>query len=282
MEARVAYGGRLTRWSCHRLECLTGFISAYAEGLDGGGCFVDLFAGPAAISCVESQCQPECLGLKLLKSGSPFTRFVFLAKNPAEASALRLLFKPLSKKTPVDVIPGNCMHEDVIRQVFDLIPRSSRSIALVNPPGYSSLRWSVIKKLAQHGADWHGHKMDLCIIFPLEMALLRNILRPACRNSINRLYGSEAWQDIRQNYADHKVDLNRMRRQLVDLFKAQLKQLGYKHVKDIEPARFTNPPYYHVIWASDRASRSKDLHETWDKERFLPCEMFHDGSPSRA
>ena len=42
-----------------------------------------------------------------------------------------------------------------------------------------------------------------------------------------------------------------------------------------EPARFSNPPYYHVIWASDRTSRTADLKETWGRERYLPCEMFH-------
>jgi three-Cys-motif partner protein len=174
------------------------------------------------------------------------------------------------------------MHEAVMRRLFDLVPRSMHGVALVNPPGYASLRWSVIKKLAQHGTDWQGCKMDLCIVFPLEMALLRNILRPACQNSINRLYGSETWQEVRQNYAAHALGLGQMRRQLVDIFKKQLKQLGYKHVEDIEPARFTNPPYYHIIWASDRASRLKDLSATWGKERFLPCEMFHEEKPVSA
>jgi three-Cys-motif partner protein len=265
----------LTRWSCHRLECLTGFITGYGKTLKNDGCFVDLFAGPAALTCTESACRPECLGVKLLKDESPFTRLIFLTRNPAEASALKTSLKPLDKTHAVEVFSGNCMHEEVLMKLFDYIPRSAQSVALVNPPGYSSLRWSVIKKLALHGADWQGHKMDLCIIFPLEMALLRNILRPACRNSINRLYGSEAWQEIKREYGEHKLDLGQMRKKLVDLFKTQLKQLGYKHVEDIEPARFTNPPYYHVIWASGCASRLKELRDAWGKERFLSCEMFH-------
>ena len=274
--------GSLTRWSCHRLECLADFIAGYGKGLKNGGCFVDLFAGPAAYICSESECSPDSLGVRLLKNNSQFKHLIFLARTPGEAASLKTAFKPFDKGHAAEVITGNCMHEAVLRRVFDLVPRSSQSIALVNPPGYSSLRWSVIRKLAQHGADWQGHKMDLCIIFPLEMALLRNILRPACQNSINRLYGSEAWQDIRQDYLAHKLDLNQVRKALVELFKKQLKQLGYKHVDVIEPARFTNPPYYHVLWASDRTSRLSALKESWGKERFLSCEMFHEDKPHRA
>jgi three-Cys-motif partner protein len=212
----------------------------------------------------------------LLEGGSLFESLILLAKNQADAAALKAELKPLDKKHRVKIVIGNGMREDTLRCVFDLVPRSMTGIALVNPPGYASLRWSVIKKLAQHGVDWQGHKMALCIIFPLEMSLLRNVLRPSCRNSINRLYGTEAWQEIKQRYAARDLDLGWMRRRLIDLFKAQLKQLGYKHVEDVEPARFTNPPYYHVIWAGDGVSRSKELREIWGRERFLTCEMFRE------
>jgi three-Cys-motif partner protein len=163
-----------------------------------------------------------------------------------------------------------------MRQLFDSIPRSTTSLVIIDPPGYSALRWSVIKKLAQHGVDWKGHKMDLLILFPLEMALVRNLARKECENSINRLYGGPSWQAVRQERMEGNPDLNRIRRDLISIFKENLKGLGYKHVEDAEPARFSNPPYYHVIWASDRASRASELREAWGRERYLPCEMFHE------
>jgi three-Cys-motif partner protein len=158
-----------------------------------------------------------------------------------------------------------------------MIPRSTTSLVLIDPPGYVALRWSVIKKLAQHGVDWKGHKMDLLVLFPLEMALLRNLTRRECENSINRLYGSSAWQNVLKQRLENKLDLDKVRKELIELFKADLKELGYKHVEGTEPARFSNPTYYHVIWASDRTSRLAELKDTWERERYLPCEMFHEG-----
>ena len=267
--------GRLTKWSCHQLECLAEFIRGYAAGLKDGGCLVELYAGPASYICKEAECAPAGLEARLLKDGVPFSNLIMLAKNAVEAAALGETLNPLDKSHAVSIITGNCVREAVMRQVFDLIPRSTQSFALINPPGYASLRWSVIKKLARHGADWQGHKMDLCIIFPVEMALLRNLARRECQGSINRLYGGEEWQAVRQKHIERKLSLDQTRKELVELYKAQLKKLGYKHVEDAEPARFTNPPYYHVIWASDRASRLKELRDIWGKERYLPCEMFH-------
>jgi three-Cys-motif partner protein len=162
-----------------------------------------------------------------------------------------------------------------MRQAFDLIPRSAASFALIDPPGYTRLRWSTIRKLAAHGIDWRGHNMDLLIIFPLEMALLRNLTRLECEASINRLYGNQKWQQVRQKRLDGKIGHDKTRKQLVDLFKAGLKSLGYRYVEDLRPARFSNPPYYHLIWASDSSSRIKELANAWSRERYLPCELFH-------
>ncbi len=271
-------GGRLAKWSCHQLECLAEFIQAYGDSLKSRppqAVLVEPYATPAACQCKEAECAIDSLEARLLKGKNPFSRIILLAKTPDEAASIEAALKPLDKKHAASVISGSAIRESVMRRLFDLIPRSSRSLALVNPPGYASLRWSVIKKLAQHGADWQGHKIDLCLIFPVEMALLRNLSRRECQNSINRLYGDENWQAIRQRHIERKLDLDQTRRELVELYKAQLKTLGYKHVDDAEPARFTSPPYYHVIWASDRASRAKELREVWGRERYLPCEMFH-------
>jgi three-Cys-motif partner protein len=205
-----------------------------------------------------------------------FARCIYIARNEPEAEKLAEIVASSDTEHPARVIAGNPLHESVIRQLFDAIPRSTTSLVIIDPPGYSALRWSVIKKLAQHGVDWKGHKMDLLILFPLEMALVRNLTRKECENSINRLYGGPAWQAVRKERMESKPDLGRIRRDLISIFKENLKGLGYKHVEDAEPARFSNPPYYHVIWASDRTSRAHELKEAWGRERFLPCEMFHE------
>jgi three-Cys-motif partner protein len=177
----------------------------------------------------------------------------------------------------IEIITGNCTSEKVLQQAFDLIPRSASSFALIDPPGYKKLRWSTIKKLGTHSSDWKGHKMDLLIIFPLEMALLRNLTRPECQASITRLYGNHKWEEIKQKRLEGKIGAEEMRRQLIKLFKAGLKALGYKYVEDFKPASPSKQPFYHVILASDSKRGAKILSEVWGKERYLPCELLYSG-----
>jgi three-Cys-motif partner protein len=259
--------GPSAKWSSHKLECLAEYIQVYAASLKNSGCYIELFAAVPPHDGIE---------IRVMKIKNRFSRYIFVTRDTANASRLREVISPMDKEQSANIISGNCIREAVMRQVFDLIPRSTTSFALIDPPGYSSLRWSIIKNLAMHGRDWQEHKTDLLIIFPLEMALLRNLTRKECENSINRLYGSNAWQSIRQKRID-RLPLNHTRQELTELYKTNLKSLGYKHVEDTEPAHFTNPPYYHVIWASDRFSRLKELKETWGKERYLPGELFHEG-----
>ena len=270
---------QVSKWTCHKLECLADFVQKVSAGTKDGGCYVELFAGPGRYDCKEAACTSiEGIEPRVLTIKNKFSRCIFIARDEADAQSLAEVIKPLDNEHTAHIITGNCVREAVMRQVFDMIPRSTTSLVLIDPPGYAALRWSVIKKLAQHGVDWKGHKMDLLVLFPLEMALLRNLTRKECENSINRLYGGPSWQDVRRKRLENKLDLNRVRKELIELFKANLKGLDYKHVEDTEPARFSNPPYYHVIWASDRTSRAAELKETWGRERYLPCEMFHDGT----
>jgi three-Cys-motif partner protein len=252
---------QVSKWTCHKLECLADFIQKISACTKGGGCYVELFAGPGRYTCRETACTSiEGIEPRVLTIKNKFSRCIFIARDEADAQTLADVIKPLDNEHTAHIITGNCVREAVMRQVFDMIPRSTTSLVLIDPPGYAALRWSAIKKL---------------VLFPLEMALLRNLTRKECENSINRLYGNSNWQDVRRKRLENKLDLNRVRKELIELFKANLKGLDYKHVEDTEPARFSNPPYYHVIWASDRTSRATDLKETWGRERYLPCEMFH-------
>ncbi len=262
---------QISKWLCHKLECLADYIQL----LDDECCYLELFAGGGSYSCKGTDCVVDGSELRALKAKSRFARYIFIARDPGDAENLKRLVTALGADNTAEIIRGNCTSEKVMRQAFDLIPRSHRSFALVDPPGYSRLRWSTIRKLAAHGSDWLGHKMELLIIFPLEMSLLRNLARPECEASISRLYGNREWQQVRQQEHNGKIGRDKARKKLVELFKAGLKGLGYRYVDDLKPARFSNPPYYHIIWASDRGSRLKQLADNWGKPRYLPCELLY-------
>ncbi len=259
---------RINKWLCHKLECLDEFFSIYTR--NNPRYYLELFAGCGVCTCRDSNCQVDGSELRAAKNG--FSSFTFIAKDSHDSKNLKKLLKPLDANSRV--IHGNCISEGVIRQAFDFIPRSASSLALVDPPGFNRLRWSTIKKLAAHGTDWKGSKIDLLIVFPLEMALLRNLTRPDCQASINRLYGNTEWQTVRQQKLEGAIGQAKARKQLIKLYTDGLKELGYRHVAELTPAPFSTPPNYHIIWGSDGENRLDKLAEIWHKPRYLPCELF--------
>jgi hypothetical protein len=122
--------------------------------------------------------------------------------------------------------------------------------------------------------DWRGHKTDLLIFFPLEMALARNLTRPECAASITRLFGGSGWLEIKKSLVEGSANLDIVRHQLVALYKKGLQGLGYRYVNDASPAPFSRPPVYHVIWASDRQNRATLLADVWGRPRYLAGELF--------
>ncbi len=259
---------RINKWLCHKLECFSEFFDLYAK--NNPRYYIELFAGCGICTCRDSNCRVDGSELRAAKNG--FYGCVFITRDSQNYRNLKKALKAVKGESCV--IHGNCISENVMRQAFDYIPRSASSLALIDPPGYSRLRWSTIKKLAVHGADWKGNKIDMLILFPLEMALLRNLTRADCEASINRLYGNHSWQAVRQQKLEGAIGQTKARKQLISLFNEGLKKLGYKYVADLTPAPFSNPPNYHIIWASDTDNRLSELIEIWHKPRYLPCEMF--------
>jgi len=268
---------QIRKWVCHKLECFAEYIEAYTRGLDGNRCcYLELYTGGGKCICKGTDCIIEDSALRALATETKFAKYILIVRDSQQANNLKQLTAKYNV-ADIEIITGNCTSEKVLQQAFDLIPRSASSFALIDPPGYKKLRWSTIKKLGTHSSDWKGHKIDLLIIFPLEMALLRNLTRPECQASITRLYGNRQWEEIKQKRLKGKIGAEEMRRQLVRLFKAGLKGLGYKHVEDFKPASPSKQPFYHVILASDSKRGAKMISDVWGKERYLPCELLYSG-----
>ena len=266
----------IRKWTCHKLECFEGYIEAYAKTLGNTECcYLELFSGCGSCICKGTDCRIEDSELRALKTKTKFNKYIFVVRNHQNAENLKRLTAPLNTDNTIEVITGNCINKKVIQQLFDLIPGSISSFALIDPPGYRRMRWSTIKKLAARGSDWKGHKIELLIIFPLEMALLRNLTRPECQASITRLYGNQQWEEIKRQKLSGKIELDEIRHKLVELFKAGLRGLGYHYVNDFKPAWLSGQPFYHLILASDSDTGAKIVKDVWGKQRFLPCELFH-------
>jgi three-Cys-motif partner protein len=254
--------GQLKKWARHKLESLGDYLEGHAAGLKGSTYYIDLFSHQAAAGVTPPALQTDV----------NFTGYIFVARDGSQAREIRRL--TAAHRSKATVISGSIVHDSVVKRLFDSIPRSASSFALIDPPGYRRLRWSLVKKLATHGIDWRGHKTDLLIFFPLEMALARNLTRPECAASITRLFGGSGWLEIKKSLIEGSADLDTVRQQLVTLYKKGLQGLGYRYVNDASPAPFSRPPVYHVIWASDRQNRAKLLADVWGRPRYLAGELF--------
>ncbi len=262
----------IRRWGCHKLECFTDYVTAYTMSQAGDFYYLELYAGCGQYSCNTADCIIDDSAIRALKER--FARYLFVIENEQDAKCLRETAATQTGKN-LEIINGNCSNATVIRRLLDRIPRSASSFAFIDPPGYRRLRWKTIERLARHGMDWKGRKMDLLIVFPMEMALLRNLTRPECEASINRLYGSRKWQDVRQEKLAGNIEPDKVRQRLVALFRDGLRGLGYRYATDFKPASFSRTPFYHIIWASDRDSGTGILEETWGRPRYLPCELLY-------
>lgn len=162
---------------CHKLECLEDFLKSFASGGSAQGyCYLELFAKPGEYRCKESGAIVKDLSHRALRIKPGFGRYVFAvpsADHPAEFSGIDAL-----------VISGNILYDSTRRQIFDQIPRSSDILCIIDPSGYSRLRWSTMKKIITGGTNWQGYRMDMLFIFPLENALFKNISRLNCRYSL--------------------------------------------------------------------------------------------------
>ncbi|GAI22140.1 unnamed protein product, partial [marine sediment metagenome] len=169
---------QIRKWTCHKLECFAEYIEAYTRTLDNNRCcYLELYAGCGNCICKGTDCIIEDSALRALGTETKFAKYILIVRDSQDADSLKRLTASYDT-ADIKIITGNCVNEKVLQQAFDLIPRSVSSFALIDPPGYRKLRWSTIKKLTAHGKDWRGHKIELLIIFPLEMALLRNLTRP--------------------------------------------------------------------------------------------------------
>jgi three-Cys-motif partner protein len=197
-----------------------------------------------------------------------------MAPNRTVAENLKSLISPHNINHNAEVITGNPNNEKALSRLLDNVPRSASAIVFIDANGYRKLNWSTLESMAAHGKNWQGLKIDLLIIFPLEMALLRNLLRPECAVSVTRFYGNRLWEDIKRQM-QIKMDPADTKEKLVELYKDGLRNLGYRYVESFKPASTTHDPYYFLIYASDNMSRRKYLKEAWGKPRFLRCELLY-------
>jgi three-Cys-motif partner protein len=266
---------KIQKWTCHKLESFSEFIDSYTPATrkaDYG--YLELFTGYGTYLCNGLDCSLEGSALRALKSKARFISYGFLTPSRTIANSVKPIISEHYSSKNALVLVGNPNNEKHLGRLMDSLPRSASSLAFIDPGGYRRLHWSTLEKLVTHGKNWQGDKIDLLIVFPIEMALLRNMQRPECEESVTRFYGNQEWEEIKRQKRANKISSHDIKQKLVELYKNGLQNLGYRYVGDFKPASPTPDPYYHLIYASDILSRSKQIKEAWGKSRFLRCELL--------
>ena len=236
---------------------------------------MELFAGRGGYRCNGTECLLEGSVPRVLRSQAKFSHYAFLTRNGSAAADLTQAIAQPAAPEKIGILSGNCNHPKTLRKLLDYVPRSTSSLAFIDPGGYLKIHWDTIEQLSVRGKNWEGGKMELLIIFPLEMALVKNLMRTECEPSITRFYGNREWERLKRQKLGGKIGNQEIQTGLVEIFKNGLKNLGYRYVDDFRPLSPTAEPYYHLICANDSGSRAKILQEAWGKTRYLRCELLY-------
>jgi three-Cys-motif partner protein len=222
--------------------------------------YIDLFAGPG--KCKLRKTEQIVLGSPLLAitTKRPFTDYFFVDLSAESLEALKARLDSLPQIDHVNFRHGDA-NEVVHRLVAEFQKRDASNIAgkwkslnlaVLDPEGLE-LKWSTVESLAK------VMRMDLIIHYS-QSGLTRNMERCFLEeddNIVDHFFGDRRWREIYARKRAKGVSYARIHRDLIDLYKSNLADLGYVDVveqnPDSEPLiRHTskNAPLYRLLFAS--------------------------------
>jgi three-Cys-motif partner protein len=203
----------------------------------GGAAFLDLFAGPGRARIQNRRDTVEGSPLIVLRhQEAPFTRVILCDHDPENAEALRR--RTEADRARTSIIEGDCNAE--IDSLIAEVPEHGLNMALLDPFGPKSLKWSTIRRLGSL------KRMDLLIHFPTG-ALKRNFDHGGFGETIDSMVGTNVW----------RATIHEAERvpQLIDVLRSQLVGLGYdsKRVDAVRVSTEDGLLLYHLVFASKDA-----------------------------
>jgi three-Cys-motif partner protein len=214
------------------------------DGFAGGGTGVDPttgeeYDGSAALA----------LGVE-----PPFTDVFLVEQDEGRVALLREL---AARHPRAQVFPGDVSVEvpDLLRRVNPKAP----TLAFLDPEG-TQLHWETLELLAAHKRGRSKTKIELLILFPLQMAVLRllnfktGVIKPAHARRLDDMLGAESpWREIHSMRMTGKISTpHETEIAFLDAYAHRLHGvLGYEHVLHTEVSGANGRPLYYLVFASD-------------------------------
>lgn len=214
----------------------------YIDGYAGSGLCSDprtghLYDGSAALS---------------LKVKPPFTEIHLIEKDSARAAELKLL---AARHPNATVLADDA--NNAIPRLLRRLNRHAPTLAFLDPEG-TELHWATVEALARH-KDPHRTKIELLILFPLQMAVLRLLnfkggeIPFAHRTRLDAMLGGESpWREIVQRRLTGAIGPEETELDFLDAYCHGLQaRLGYKYVLNRAVANDRGRDLYYLVFASD-------------------------------
>ena len=254
-------------WSADKLYYIRSYLNVFSVAMRKKfpeRAYIDLFAGPGL--CIVDDDAGEIEGSPLISLSVPhqFTEYHFVEAAGEAMGALKARASQVSPQMSVKYYPGDA--NELVSEVVQNLPKSSLDVAVVDPTGLH-LRFENLRILTK------GRRLDLIYLFPEGMAIKRNLEkfldqptsqldeildsrewrpRVMARRSIPQLPEEEHWEEYG--------------RPIVEIFRNQLRTLGYVDVKlgsEIVVRNRKNVPLYYLVFAS----KHELGHQFWDAIR---------------
>lgn len=198
-------------WTRDKLKILAlylpGYLAATKKALER--IYIDAFAGPGLNRLRGSGVLIDgspLIALDAKKAGVRFSQLFFIEKDPGTASELRALLQTRDPERRSTVVTGDVNTElpRIVRGFNQKAP-----IFIFSDTEGIEPHWSTLAAVSQ----W---RTELLLNFPLGMSINRNPDSQKARD----FFGTGEWREVWNTQSARNV---------IDLYKARLKELGYRH-----------------------------------------------------
>jgi three-Cys-motif partner protein len=187
-----------------------------------------------------------------LDIANPFSRYIFIERDPGRAAELERLRQEYGKRRRIDVWQGSAADELDALLKSDLGRPGHRAVVFLDPFGMQ-ISWTVIERLAA------TRQVEVMINFTLGMAIYRVLprsatLQPGWSEALDRFFGTHDWHE---RVYEERADLLGARmekrsdasQRLLEWYRARLKAI-FGHVSPARLVKNTRGGHlYYLIWA---------------------------------
>lgn len=212
--------------------------------------YFELFAGPGR--CFVRETKKEEWGSPLQVLETNFTKFIFVEMNKDAAEALATRIDNHKNAAKVEIWCGDCA--EAIEKV--VIPPKSLVFTFIDPTRIGHAPFKLISTLEAKA------RSDILINIPIGTDIKRNLHNYLAQSDseapFTKYLGSEEWKNLPTNSPANFC------RGFLELYKAQLRKLGYNFV-DNNIQQVTTPgnvPLYYLFFASKHQLGEKFWNET--------------------